>query len=619
MSEHNPSPESQIARWTREDYQTEAPYEWLYGFGDDAFEMERLRGLMTADARAKKAVGAQRLWREYVKRRRREEAAAREEAQAARARGKTAFTGQPLALSCGEYACTDGGITRPNPYGGSQAVCPHPILPVGRLVNIETGECRTELAFRREGPWRRAVFDKATLSNARQITALAAQGISVTSESAKELVRYLAALEDENYAALPEIKTVGRLGWVQGYGFSPYVQGLTYDGLGLYGDAFAAVRAQGSREQWLNLAKAVRAGRSVPARAALAASFASPLVEPTGALPFILHLWGSTSGIGKSVALMLAASVWAYPDIGCYVRSTRSTDVGAEQLAAFCGNLPLCLDELQLIQGRQDFDQLIYLLCEGVSKTRGAKTGGMQAAQRWRNAVITTGEQPITTAASRAGAVNRVVEVECTAKLFDDPRAVYLTLVRNYGFAGRDFVRGLERYPDAMALARDLQQQFYRELEGAVTDKQALSASLILAADAMAGLLLFDDGCSLRAGDLLPYLVTPEAADANVRAYEWLCDFIAANPGRFAPGGDYAGERWGHVDHKAGVAYIIKSVFQREMAAHGFHPEAFLSWADMAGKLEKQAGKHTKTRRVGGVITRCVALRLRPEEGGVTP
>ena len=44
----------------------------------------------------------------------------------------------------------------------------------------------------------------------------------------------------------------------------------------------------------------------------LAASFASALLEPLGALPFIVNLWGET-GKGKSVNLMLAASVWAEP------------------------------------------------------------------------------------------------------------------------------------------------------------------------------------------------------------------------------------------------------------------------------------------------------------------
>jgi hypothetical protein len=596
-------PEDQIKQWTKEDYQNLEPYEWLYNFRDNAFQLERLRGMMLEDARAKKVSNAGVLWREYVKTQM--SGQNRDIAQ-----NVTAFTGQPLELRCGDYDCYDDGISYQNAFGGTTIVCSHPIMPTKRLVNIDSGEVRIEVSFSRGTGWRRAVFDKATLSNARQITALAGCGISVTSESAKELVKYLTAMEDMNYDQLPEEKTVGRLGWVDGYGFSPYVENLQYDGAALYGDAFKAVHESGSFDEWLEVAREVRAGASIPCRIALAASFAAPLVERMGALPFIVHLWGSVSGIGKSVALILAASVWAYPEIGSYVKTTRATVVGCEQMAAFCGNLPLCLDELQLIQNRKEFDELIYTLCEGASKTRGAKAGGVQAVQKWRNTILTNGEQPITTAGSKVGAVNRVIEVECTENLFRDPRAAYLKLVKNYGFAGKRFVKTLTEHSDAMELAMDMQKQYYDALSGLATDKQILSASLLLAADAMAEMLIFEDGKLLTPDDIKPYLVTQEQADTNVRAYDWLCDFIACNPSRFNPNsfGDYSGECWGTVDESAGKAYIIKGVFDRIMNDAGFNPASFLSWADRKGRIERQGGKRTKVKRLNGTITRCVVL-----------
>ncbi len=602
-------PEEQIPRWTKEDYQSVAPYEWLYGFRDNAFTLERLRGMMLEDARLKKVGNAGILWKEYCNLQM--GGKGRDIAQ-----NVTAFSGQPLELRCGDYDCYDDGVHIANSLGGVTVVCPHPIMPVKRLVNIDTGECKTEIAYRRGGGWRHAVFDKATLSNARSVTALSACGVSVTSESAKDLVRYLAYLEDVNYDDLPEVKTVGRLGWVEGYGFSPYVDGLMYDGGGLYGDAFAAVHSRGDWEAWRELAMRVRAGNSVPCRIALAASFASVLVSKTGALPFLLHLWGSVSGIGKSVALILAASVWAYPEIGSYVKTTKSTSVGYEQMAAFCGNLPLCMDELQMIQGKKEFDELIYTLCEGVSKTRGAKAGGVQRVQRWRNAIITTGEQPVTTSNSKAGAVNRVIEVECTDKLFDDPRAAYQILVRNYGHAGRRFVEALSASLDAEEVMHELQNDFYERLSGRATDKQALTASLILTGDAMAELTLFNDGRCLTVEDVVPYLTTQAAADTNRRAYDWLCDWVASNPAKFSINayGEYAGECWGCVEGDR--AYIIKSVFDRSMTDAGFSPASFLSWADKAGRIERQGRNRTRMKRLKGVATnaRCVCLALPQED-----
>lgn len=602
--------ERKLAAWTEEDYlMSTAPYEWLFQYKDNSFILERMKTLMANAAKAAGVKNFPSLWRRYV------ETQMGGNSERSLLMNVTEFgDDQPMQLKCGDYDCSPSGVTLFSQQGYVVRVCSHPIMPVKRLVNIETGEVKVELAYKRGKGWRRAVFDKNTLSNARSITTLSTCGISVTSESAKDLVKYLAYLEDENYEEIPEVQTVGRLGWVDGYGFSPYVEGLLYDNAGMYGDAFSAVTQHGSYEKWLEVAKNVRAGSSVPCRILLAASFASPLVAKTGALPFILHLWGSVSGIGKSVALILAASVWAYPEIGSYVKTTKSTNVGYEQMAAFCGNLPLCMDELQMIQGKKEFDELIYSLCEGVSKTRGAKAGGVQQVQRWRNAILTTGEQPITNANSKAGAVNRVIEVECTDKLFADPREAYQILVQNYGHAGRRFVEQLTDNDDVMEIMHDLQTAFYEHLQGKATDKQILTASLILAADTLSDVLIFGDGNNLTVEDILPYLTTQREADTNRRAYDWLCDLISTNPGRFTPNsyGDYAGECWGNVDDDSNRAYIIKGVFDRVMTDAGFNPASFLSWANKAGMIERSGRHMTKMKRLREVKSpaRCVCLVL---------
>ena len=146
----------------------------------------------------------------------------------------------------------------------------------------------------------------------------------------------------------------------------------------------------------------------------LAASFASVLLEPLNCLPFFVHLWGVDSGTGKTVALMVAASVWGDPAVGAYVKTFDGTVVGMEKTAAFLNNLPFCLDELQLAKdskGRTTFD--VYKLAQGVGRTRGNRSGGVDLTPTWRNCILTTGESPLTGTASGAGAVNRVIDIEC--------------------------------------------------------------------------------------------------------------------------------------------------------------------------------------------------------------
>ena len=59
-------------------------------------------------------------------------------------------------------------------------------------------------------------------------------------------------------------------------------------------------------------------------------------------------LWGRT-GVGKSVALMVAASVWGNPNGGLFGTMNGTLNFLQSQ-AALLRNLPLCLDELQTIR-----------------------------------------------------------------------------------------------------------------------------------------------------------------------------------------------------------------------------------------------------------------------------
>lgn len=532
---------------------------------------------------------------------------------------KTEFPGQPFALACGDYDCNEFGVSIMDVLRGPVVVCPHPIMPVRRIVNLDTNECKTELAYLRGKGWRKAIFEKSTLANAQKIVGLSTWGIAVDSESARLMVRYLSTMEEMNIDELPEEKSIGRLGWVDGYGCSPYVDGLLFDGQEQYRHAFQAVRQAGSFDAWKECVLKMRRGESVAARAMLAASFASVLIEKLNALPFILHVWSNVSGIGKTVALMAAGSVWADPRQGEYLKTYNSTSVGLEMLAGFYGSLPLCMDELCLRDGRRDqFDSMIYQYCEGVGRTRGSKQGGLQKTLTWKNCLISTGEEPITSGNSKAGAVNRVLDINSgNVQMFDAPREVVSVLTANFGHAGPAFIATLD--DNSLRAIHELQEAYYRELEGTTTDKQRLSASILLAADAWATKTIFQDDRALTADDIAPYLQSNAATDINRRAYEWLMDTVSANPVKFGPqGGSYQGECWGTVEENH--VYIIKSVFDRIMQEEGYNSVGFLQWARTRKLLSTDTGERTprltKRKRIPGIQApaRCVCIRIEDED-----
>lgn len=593
-----------VPRFKRADFDGTAPYDYIYKFAANAFQMMQVYNVVAAQAKELGVKNFAKMFESY-KRVQRGSGYNLDIEQAA-----TNFPDQPMELRCGRYTCDAGGVACEDKGGYHTLVCSHPLMPVKRMENIDTGEQKVEIAFSRGGVWRYNVFDRTVLSSANKIVDLSRYGMDITTESARDVVKYLATIDALNYDKIGEVRSVGRLGWVGHELFSPYVPDLRYDGDAGYAATYKAVHPQGTLEGWL---EAARHGResSVITRVMLAAAFASVLVEPCDALPFIVHAWGGT-GAGKSVSLMLAASVWADPTAGAYFKTFNSTSVGQEMTAGFLNSLPLCLDELQVIKDKKDFDQTIYTLCEGVGRSRGAKAGGLQRMQTWRNAIITTGEMPITNADSGGGAVNRVINMDCQdEKLFADPRWAVSVMRRNYGHAGRAFVEHLTG--GAMDRAKELQKEYYARLtEQDSTEKQALSASLLLAADTLATELLFQDGLALTVDDLAPMLVTKAEADVNARCYEWLTGFIAINSNRFDESADNKGEVWGKLEND--TCYFVATKFEQIMREYGYSSSSFLSWCSRVGKIKRQDGRNYKSLlRIRKTPTRVLQLLMPPE------
>ena len=591
-----------IPEYTADDfYNSSEPYAFLYQYKDDKFLLGQMRERLKAQAAKVGVRGFIGLWNAYLETINQQRGISMDNA--------TQFEGQEIELFSGQYVCDEYGVSMTDKYGYEQTICRHPIMPVERLVNIDSGEERLKLAYKKGRAWRSIIVEKSVIASSSSILQLAANGIMVNSENAKALSTYLLEMEQLNYELIPEQKSVGRLGWVGQHGFSPFVDDLVFDGETNFKHIFNAVKSEGSRNAWLYAMQDLRKEKS-PGRLFLAASFASAILEPCGLLPFFLHAWGGTE-VGKTVGLMIAASVWACPKMGEYITTFNSTLVGQEMTATFLNSLPLCMDELQIQSsaGVRDFDRIIYQLTEGVGRTRGAKTGGLQKMNTWRNCIITNGEHPISNANSGGGAVNRVIEFECDEKVYSDLVGICAVIQSNYGFAGREFVEYLQT-DGAFDRVNALQKEYYRALlRSDSTDKQAASASAILAADHIATELIFKDGNNLTVADLEKIMTKKKEVNVNNRALEFIYELVERNPNRFKANefGEYQGEVWGKSEETC--IYIIKSVFDREMGNGGFNSTAFLAWAKRNDIIITDNGKRTKKARITGSATNCVCIR----------
>lgn len=110
----------------------------------------------------------------------------------------TNFSGPYDNMFCGSWIAREDGIYVQNTGTMDVVACYHPILPIERLKNLETGEEQLKIAFKRNGRWEEIIVPKTLVTSANKIVALSGRGIAVTSENARLLVRYLSDVENAN-------------------------------------------------------------------------------------------------------------------------------------------------------------------------------------------------------------------------------------------------------------------------------------------------------------------------------------------------------------------------------------------------------------------------------------
>lgn len=517
----------------------------------------------------------------------------------------TEFKGPYDNMYCGSWFAGEDGIYTQNTGHADQLACYHPILPVERLKNLETGEEQIKIAYKRSGRWDEVIVPKTMISSASKIVALSGRGIAVTSENAKMLVRFLADVENRNGDTIPVQYSSSKLGWVRG-DFLPYDTDILFDGNSRFLQLFDSITQVGDRDAWYDHVRELRASGRPEIQIMLAASFASVLVSLLGGLPFFVDLWGETEG-GKTVTLMLAASVWANPDENAYIGDFKTTDVGLEAKADMLNHLPMILDDTSKKNRKieENFEGLVYDLCSGKGKTRSNKDLGVNRESRWKNTILTNGERPLVSYVSQGGAINRILEVECGENLYPDPQNTVDILKKNYGFAGEEFVRVLKELGGerVKAIQRDFQDILYSDEK---MKKQSISLSIILTADKIATDYLFNDNAYISIEDAKEVLVDRNELSDNERCYRFIMDKIAMNGTRFDA--VTSCEKWGIIEN--GYAVFYNQAFEEICKSGGFSKKSFLSWAAKKDLIITQGGKNSKTRRENGNVIRCVYLKM---------
>lgn len=422
-----------------------------------------------------------------------------------------------------DYIISDNGVFLINGRYEIE-VCPHPVFPIEILKDIETGEEKVRIAYKRKGEWHDDILlDRYDIATTRGIVKLSTYGLLVNDQNAGYLVKFFCDIEKLNEEQFKVINAVGSLGYSK-FGFVPYSADVIYNNNNNDDNRrFKLYKEHGDFDSWLN--KQIEIFNYTIPKIIVAAGYASLLIEKIGINPFGVHLWGET-GLGKSVALLASASIYGYPDIkNGIIYTGNATSNGLETRLAFVKNCAFYLDELSILSQKQ-IDDMIYLIMQGQGKARMSRTGGSKDTYYWNLVSISNAEMPITNDLSKGGAYNRIIQIGAVQPIFGDLNLPDIAncFKENYGFGANLFLNNIN-----IDEIITLKKQFYNEVISFTEDKQANSASVLLTAFEIARKYIYKTDIKLTAKEIIPYLNSTDEISQVLRGYRKLIEWIDAN------------------------------------------------------------------------------------------
>lgn len=323
-------------------------------------------------------------------------------------------------------------------------------LVIRRVFVDPDGEQLIELAWRDGHQVVARTVPRAVAKSGRKLVqALGNAGIPIVEADARQVERYLGAIEAANRSRIPREQVARRLGWqpdgefVTGQDTPRHVEPV-YDE---QRPALGAFRPAGTLEDWQAVVKVIEP-YPIP-RFLLAAGFAAPLLEVLRLDSFTVDISGRSTG-GKTTAAMLALSPWACPtEQGDGIASWRTTIIAAEKRLNLVNGLPTVFDETRVVSDESLVDKVLYQ----VPKNRGAaRSAGWPSNLPWRTILVSTGEQPALSFTTHEGASARILSLRGAPFGRDGQssataaRAVGDGLVENFGTAGPVFVERLRAH-----------------------------------------------------------------------------------------------------------------------------------------------------------------------------
>ena len=486
----------------------------------------------------------------------------------------------------GNYTCTVKGITDKNNTKFSYI----PVLPVERYINEDTGKEKVKIIFYKENEWKEKIVDKSQLSISQKLLLLSDDGLDVTSENVKYYINYFNEIMNINN--IKKLDSISHIGWKEDL-FVPYDTHGIFDGADDFKNIYKSIGSKGNYDKWKKCVFELRKHKVM--KILMATTLASPLLEKLNLQPYMVNLWSSLSGNGKTLSCMVAMSIWGNPDIGALRLSSNNTQNYYSVVASFMRNFTCYFDELQIVKRSKylDLESLVMDLCNGTEKGRLNKNSQAREVKVWYNNFLFTSNDKLVKENAGEQVYNRVIDLEIGEKIINNGQDIAKIVKENYGFAGREYIKHIQKVGFDAIFERF--KGIYNEVlsKTKATDKQASSLASILLANQLANECIFEDDYILQVEDIIEYVNDKDEIRTAIKAKEYIVSVINANNSKFQE--NYYGECWGKIKEGfSGNDRIYRFLFnaqilQRELLKGGYEFDTVKKeWADI-GFLEKNS------------------------------
>ena len=471
----------------------------------------------------------------------------------------------------GNYTCTIDGIT--DKYNTKFSYIP--VVPVERYINEDTGKEKVKIIFYKENAWREMIVDKSQLSINQKLLLLSDDGLDVTSENVRYYVNYFNEIMNIN--DVKKLDSISHIGW-KNNDFVPYDSHGIFDGADDFKNLYKSISSKGNYDKWKECIFELRKHKVI--KLLMATTLASPLLEKLNLQPYMVNLWSSLSGNGKTLSCMVAMSIWGNPEIGALRLSSNNTQNYYSVVASFMRNFTCYFDELQIVKRNKylDLESLVMDLCNGTEKGRLNKNSQAKEVKVWFNNFLFTSNDRLVKENAGEQVYNRVIDIEIGEKIIENGQDIARVIKENYGFAGKEYIKYIQTI--GFDVIFDRFKKILNEIldKTQATDKQASALASLLLANELANECIFKDDYILKVEDIIELVNDKNEIKTAIKAKEYILSMINANYKKFEDAG--YGECWGDKDEF--ICTINAQILYRELERGGYEFNTVKKeWADI--------------------------------------